>query len=275
MATYGEVVEVRRLTPRMVRVVLGGDGLDDFVPTEWTDQYVNALFPPDDAPYTVPFDVDEARALAPELRPVGRRYTVRAWDGGARRLTLDVVTHGDVGRAGRWAARARPGDRLQFLGPSGGYAPDPEAGGHLMAGDESALPAIAASLERVAAGQPVVVVVVVDDEEHHVALESPGDLEVRWVHRADAAPDDRGQLLRAVAGCPLPPGPVQAFVHGEANEVRALRRHLLGERGIARERASISPYWRRDHTDEQWRQVKREWLADWERDVPAPAATDA
>ena len=72
MTTYGEVVEVEQLTPRMVRVVLGGDGLADFTPTEWTDQYVNALFVPPGAPYAVPFDPDEARQLAsraPTARP--------------------------------------------------------------------------------------------------------------------------------------------------------------------------------------------------------------
>jgi NADPH-dependent ferric siderophore reductase len=51
------------------------------------------------------------------------------------------------------------------------------------------------------------------------------------------------------------------FVHGEAGEVRAVRKHLLGARGIPREGQSISPYWRRAHTDEQWREIKRRWLA--------------
>ena len=54
--------------------------------------------------------------------------------------------------AGPWAAAVRPGDVLVFEGPSGGYLPDPEADWHLMIGDESALPAIAASLEAVPAG---------------------------------------------------------------------------------------------------------------------------
>lgn len=273
--TYGEVVTTSRLTPCLVRVVLGGAGLAEFAPTEWSDQYVNGLFPPAGAPYEIPFDVDAARASAPEHRPVGRRLTVRSWDAGSGLLTIDVVTHGDVGHAGRWAAQAVPGDRLQFLGPNGGYAPDPEAGGHLMAGDESALPAIAASLERVAPGQPVVAVVLVDDADHELALHCPGALELHWVHRAGADPAARDLLCRVVAELDLPPAPVQVFVHGEANEVRALRRHLLGERGIERERASISPYWRRGQTDEQWREVKRDWIADMERDLTVPTSGDA
>ena len=63
MAIYGEVLDVLHLTSRMVCVVLSGDGLAQFTPTPWTDQYVNALFLPEGALYEVPFDVDDARTL--------------------------------------------------------------------------------------------------------------------------------------------------------------------------------------------------------------------
>jgi len=56
-------------------------------------------------------------------------------------------------------------------------------------------------------------------------------------------------------------------VHGEAGEVRAVRRHLLADRGVQKGGASISPYWRRDFTDERWREAKAEWLAESERDA--------
>lgn len=275
MTIFGEVIEVQRLAPRLVRVVLGGEGLDGYTPTGWTDQYVNALFVPSAAPYSVPFDVDAARQLAPEHRPVGRRYTIRWWDEATRRLAIDFVVHGDVGVAGRWANNAQLGDRLQIVGPTGGYAPDPAADGHLMVGDESALPAIAASLERVPEGRPVQAVLVVDDAAHEIDLDCPGDLTVTWVHRL-AAPGGGDQVLRAVESLDLPPGRLQVFVHGEAAEVRAVRRHLVGDRRIPREGTSISPYWRRGQTDEEWREVKREWLAASEGDVPvSDAAGDA
>jgi len=266
MARFGEVVEVEWLTPRMVRVVFGGDGLADFTPTAWTDQYLNALFVPDGAPYAVPFDIDDARAQAPEHRPVGRRYTIRWWDAASGRLAIDFVVHGDTGVAGAWANSAAPGDRLQIVGPTGGYAPDPGTDVHLMVGDESALPAIAASLERVAPTARAYAVVVVDDVRHRLELACPGSLEVTWVHREDA-PDDADQLLHAVQALALPDGSVQVFLHADAAEVRAVLRHLLGERGIPKPGTSISPYWRRHHTDELWREVKAEWLAASELDV--------
>jgi NADPH-dependent ferric siderophore reductase len=265
MTMFGEVVEVERLTPRMVRVVMGGDGLAGFTATPWTDQYVNVLFPPPGAPYSAPFDVDAVREEAPEHRPKGRRYTVRSWDPATSRLSIDFVVHGDVGVAGRWASSAAPGDLLQVVGPTGGYAPDPDAGWHLMVGDESALPAIAASLERVPAGAPVIVVVVVDGPDHELALNSPGQLDLVWVHR-ETEPGSHDLLLEAVESLTFPAGRVHAFVHGEAGEVRAVRRHLLADRGVPKEGASISPYWRRDFTDERWREVKAAWTAETERD---------
>lgn len=263
---YGGVEEVVGLTPSMVRVVLGGEGLEGFVPTSFTDQYVNALFVPEGAPYSVPFDLEAARACAAEHRPVGRRYTIRRWDPVGRRVAIDFVVHGDIGFAGRWANHAKPGDRLQMVGPSGGYAPSTTADWHLMVGDESALPAICASLERVRPGVPTLVVAVVDGPDHELALDCPGDVKLRWVHRR-SDPGNHDLLLAAVEATELPAGAVDVFVHGEAGEVRAIRRHLLVERGIPKEGTSISPYWRRNFTDEAWREAKAAWVAEMRDDT--------
>ena len=60
---------------------------------------------------------------------------------------------------------------------------------------------------------------------------------------------------------------MHAFVHGEADEIRAIRRHLITDRGVARADMSCSPYWRRTMTDEAWRAVKREYVAAMDADV--------
>ncbi|HWL42819.1 MAG TPA: siderophore-interacting protein [Ilumatobacter sp.] len=259
---HGEVIEVERLTPSLVRVVLGGPGLDGCQPTPYTDQYVNALFVPDGAPYAAPFDLDAAREVAPEHRPKGRRYTIRWWAPASRTLAIDFVVHGDVGYAGRWAANARPGDLLQFVGPSGGYAPDPAAPWYLMVGDESALPAIAASLDVLPAGAIAYVVAVVDDARCELSLDSPADVRVTWLHRHAASGLTPDTLVAAIRALDLPDGQPDVFVHGEAAEIRAVRTFLVAERGVPREQSSISPYWRRGDTDEAWRAVKREWVTE-------------
>lgn len=259
---HGEVIEVERLTPAMVRVVLGGPGLDEFAPTEYTDQYVNALFVPEGAPYSAPFDPDAVRDVAPEFRPRGRRYTIRWWDPQTRRLAIDFVVHGDVGYAGRWASNARPGDVLQMAGPAGGYRPAPDAAWYLMVGDESALPAIGASLEALAPGARAVVVAVVDDAAGELRLTSPADVQFVWLHRHapdGVTPDSVVDALRALQP---PAGTPDVFVHGEAAEIRAVRKFLITERGLPRDGTSISPYWRRGDTDETWRDVKNAWITE-------------
>ena len=250
------VLETERLSPHLIRVVVGGDGLQGFGVGEFTDHYVKLLIPPPGAPYSAPFDVADIQERFPrEQWPRTRTYTVRDWDAETQRLTIDFVHHGDSGVAGPWAATVRPGDVLHLNGPGGGYAPDPGADWHLLVGDLSVVPAIGASLARIPAGVPVHVVVEVEGPDDEVVFESPGDLHVTWLHgdgTGDTLPD-------AVAALEFPPGTVHAFVHGEAEVVRALRRHLVVERANPREALSASGYWKRDRDDEGWRAVKAEW----------------
>ena len=258
------------LTPSMVRIVLADGDLGSFEMPDDTDAYVNVAIPPTGAPYVDASGVFDPRQVRADhdadVQPARRRYTVRSWDAAAHELTLDVVVHGTEGVAGPWAAQVQVGDPLVFEGPGGGYRPDPEADWHLMVGDESALPAIAASLEAVPAGALVVVRLVCDGPDHEVELTTPGALDLQWLHRS-GAPDDADLLVDAVRAVAFPRGRVHAFVHGEADEIRAIRRHLLSERGLGRGDMSCSPYWRRTMTDEAWRRVKRDFVAQMDADV--------
>jgi NADPH-dependent ferric siderophore reductase len=271
---HGRVVETSWLTPALVRVVLEGGDLDRFAMVEATDAYVNLAFAPAGAPYDAVFEPTEVRAThAKQWWPARRRYTVRSWDPTSRTLTIDFVVHGDAGVAGSWAARARVGDVLVLEGPAGGYRPDPGADWLLMVGDESALPAIAASLEQVQPGTMTVVRLLCDGPEHEVELDSPGTLALAWVHRLGDGRDDE-LLHEAVRDIPYLRGRAHAFVHGEATEIRPIRKHLLVERGLSRADMSCSPYWRRDMTDEAWRAVKRDFVSAMEADV-APQSEGA
>ena len=263
---HARVRSTSRITPSMVRVVLGGGDLDRFEMPADTDTYVNVAIPPADAPYDGAFDPKQVREEHPELPPVRRRYTVRAWDDTTKELTLDFVVHGDDGVAGPWAANVGEGDVLVFEGPGSGYRPDPDADWHLMVGDESALPAIAASLEAVPDGVLVFVRLLCDGPEHELDLPTPGQLDLQWLHRA-GEPEDVDLLVESVRSLAFPRGRMHAFVHGEADEIRAIRRHLLSERGLSRSDMSCSPYWRRTMTDEAWRQVKRDFVAAMDSDV--------
>ncbi|GAA3205541.1 siderophore-interacting protein [Nonomuraea helvata] len=254
----GVVLRTERLTRNMVRVVVGGDGLADFATSGLTDHYVKLVFPYEGVEYPQPFSVKTCRETMPrEHWPRLRTYTVRAWDPDSRELTLDFVVHGDEGLAGPWADNAVPGDVLLMLGPGGGYAPDPAADWHLLVGDESALPAIAASLEELADGATAHVLIEVDAPEDEQKIETAADARITWVYRGDRPVGER--LVEAVRALEFPEGEVCAFVHGEAGFVKQLRHHLRVERGIGMDRLSISGYWRAGADDEQWRAIKRDW----------------
>jgi NADPH-dependent ferric siderophore reductase len=266
------VLRTEQLSPSMVRIVLGGPGLADFAANEYSDAYVKLVFLRPGVDYPRPLDLAAVRKeFAPSDWPQQRTYTVRAWDPTARELTVDFVVHGDEGLAGPWARTARPGDEMLILGPGGGYAPDPNADWHLLIGDESALPAIAATLERLPDDAVGHVLIEVDGAEQEQPLKHPGGVQVQWVRRGvDRRPLGEA-LVEAVAALTFPPGAVQAFVHGEAGAVKSLRRLLKVERGIPMSRLSISGYWRLGADDEAWRAVK----ADWNREIETAEAESA
>jgi NADPH-dependent ferric siderophore reductase len=257
-AFRGEVRRTERLTPHLIRVTLGGDGLREFRAGEYTDHYVKLQFPAPGAAYPEPFDLEAIRRDLPRDQwPRTRTYTVRAWDPETAELTIDFVYHGDEGVAGPWAAAAVPGDVLWLLGPGGAYAPDPEAPWHLLAGDESALPAIAASLERLPEGAEAHVFVEVAGPEEEIGLATAGDARITWLHRGGGQVG--AELVKAVRELEFPPGLPHVFVHGEAGFVKELRRYLRVERGLPLDRLSVSGYWRRGTDEDGWQAGKREW----------------
>jgi NADPH-dependent ferric siderophore reductase len=257
-AHRGEVLRSERLTPHMMRVVLGGEGLAQFDTRGQTDHYVKLLFLTPGVTYPEPLDIRTIREEYPrEQWPVSRTYTVRRWDASTRELSLDFVLHGDEGLAGPWAANAKPGDVIHFSGPGGGYAPDPDADWHLLAGDESALPAIAAALEELPAGAKAHVFIEVENVDEEQKVERPDGVEVSWIHRGDRPVGER--LVQAVAGFEFPAGVPHVFVHGEAGFVKELRRLLRVERALPLDRLSISGYWRLGQNEDGWQASKREW----------------
>lgn len=255
------------VTPHMVRVVLGGAGFEDFVATGDTDMYVKLAFPPagvEWGPQESLADIREGRP--PEEHPVLRTYTVRRVDEAAREIAIDVVVHGDDGVAGPWARDVRPGEEIRFNGPGSGYRPMPDADWHLLAADESGLPAVAAALEALPDDATARVYLEVAGPDDELDLRAPAGATIQWVHRGAGAHEvDEGlsgggaPLVAAVREGEWLDGVVQVFVHGEAEAVmKHLRPYLRRERGVPASRASISGYWRRGRTEEGFRR----WKAD-------------
>ncbi|MFD4239416.1 siderophore-interacting protein [Streptomyces sp. NPDC058542] len=256
--TCVRVTDVERITPRTARIGFTADELPGLL-EDRPDQQLKLCLPragqtvprlPEqhaDDPYGMRW-YESFLAIPEAERPWMRSFTVRSYDRERNVMTVDFVLHGEGGPASRWGAAARAGDVLGMVGPSSLYArPLPAARRMLLAGDETALPAIATVLEALPAGAGAVVFAEVADAGEERELPSAaGGSEVRWVHR-----DRGGSLAAAVreAGPGLD-GVDAAWVAGEASAVRALRRHLVEERRLPRAAVEFSGYWRRALTQD-------------------------
>jgi NADPH-dependent ferric siderophore reductase len=188
-------------------------------------------------------------------RPVRRRYTIRALDHARRLLTLDVVRHAG-GPGERWVAAARPGDRVEGIGPRGKIFLA-EADWHLFIGDYSALPAYLAMAGALPAGVRALVILEVPGPAGEQDLVTAADAEVTWLHRDGGPAGDPAALVAAAAAVTLPPERGHAYLAGEATVVLRLR-ETLAARGLAPEQISPKAYWGRGRANASHGEPARE-----------------
>lgn len=222
------VREVGRVTPGMIRVVLAGPSLADFV-TAGFDDHVKLFFPGD-------------------REPVRRDYTPRTFDHDAGTLTIDFVLH-DAGPATAWAAAARPGDTLEIGGPRGSVVVSDSFDWWLLVGDETALPAIGRRIEEATHGARILSLAAVTGPAEEQRFAARAELTAHWVHRAAAAAADPAPLVDALAALQLPAGEGFVWIAAEAGVARALRAHVLDVRGLPRQWLRASGYWQQGAAD--------------------------
>ncbi len=230
-----QVRRVEQLTPRMRRIVLGGDALEGFVSAA-ADDHVKLFFPPP----------GDTRPVFPDDGPV-RDYTPRRFDPASGTLTVEFVLHGD-GPASSWAARAAPGQWLGVAGPRGSLLIPEDYAGFLLAGDETALPAIARRLEEMQPGARALALIEVADAAEERHLPTAANAEIVWLHRDRAAPGTTRLLDEALERARLPAQDLHAWLAGEIDTVRRLRGVLI-ERGVPRADIKAAGYWRLGHAD--------------------------
>lgn len=243
------VHDVQQVSPHLIRITVGGDGLAHYEDNDFTDKYVKLLLADPAHGLQPPYDLAALRESAPDRLPARRTYTVRRSDMAAGTLDLDFVVHGPEGVAGPWAMAARRGDPLVLTGAGGKYRPRPDADGHLLVGDHSALPAISAAIEAMppdALGRVILLV----PEEDRVLPELPPGINLQWA-------DGDDDVLTAVDGLDWLVATPQVFVHGERGLVKAIRGRLKSQE-IPRELLSISAYWARGRAEDQFQAEKRE-----------------
>jgi NADPH-dependent ferric siderophore reductase len=237
-----EVRQVERLTPRMTRVTFGGPDLRGFAVDDPAAS-VRLLLPSPGSHELVMPTWDGNEFLLPDgRRPAIRTFTPRRVDTKALEVDLEIVIHGQ-GVASEWAEAAVPGRPAAISGPGRGYAIDPDARAFLLAGDETAIPAISQLLEVLPGHASVQVHIEVGRADARLALPDHAGAALEWHElRASAAPGEA--LLDAVGSADLH-SDTRVWAAGEAAGVQRIRRHLFGERGLSRAQASVRGYWKR------------------------------
>ncbi|MGY1811634.1 siderophore-interacting protein [Blastococcus sp. SYSU D00820] len=172
-----------------------------------------------------------------------RSYTARRQDPARGEVEIDFVLHGD-GPAAAWAAAASPGAQLAVAGA--GSLGERPAGWLLLAGDETALPAISRLLAAAPPDTRGVALVEVAGPEEEQPLAAPAGLAVRWLHRGGTPPGESTLLADAVAALDPPGGDdVFAWVAAESATVRTIRADLRSRWGLGRAQHHAIGYWRR------------------------------
>ncbi|NRF71540.1 siderophore-interacting protein [Aquincola sp. S2] len=214
------VKRVEDLSPGLRRITLSGDELAGFVSASF-DDHVKLIFDAGDGA---------------ERPAVMRDYTPRRHDAAAGELDIVFALHGD-GPAAAWATQAAPGQPLVVAGPRGSFVIPLDYDWHLLAGDETALPAIARRLEELPAGARVIVLLAVAPEDRR-PLASAANVTLQWL-------DDDAALLAAVRALELPAGEGYAWCAGEAALMAELRRVLVDGKGHDKQAIRAAAYWKR------------------------------
>lgn len=241
------VARTSRITPHMLRVRFSGKGLEAFDTCE--NLHVKLLLPPDGASRADWLSVSRdgrGAVKAGGSAPVIRKYTVRAIDAALGQLDIDFVLHDIAGPGAAWAASAKPGDVVGAVGPGGRGLPS--ADWYIIAGDETALPAIGRMLDGIAPGAEGHIIVEVGSAAEEQPLAVPQAMTLRWLHRGEAAPGTTRLLEDAVREIAVPQDGRKPFVWigAEFAASQALRRRFRHVPGIGKDRQLIVAYWRRE-----------------------------
>ena len=213
------VTHVEPLTPHFRRITFTDESLSDFVSASF-DDHIKVFVAP-----------------RPGDEPARRDYTPRSYDNAARELVIEFALHGE-GPAAEWAAHAAPGHTLEIGGPKGSLIVPLDYDWHLLAGDETAFPAVARRLEQLPAGAKAIVILKAADAADRRVFATAANIALTWVSNDD-------QLLAAVRALALPEGDGYAWCAGEAVCMAALRRELVEVKGHPREAIRAAAYWKR------------------------------
>jgi NADPH-dependent ferric siderophore reductase len=282
------VTAITDLTPSFRRFTFGCADLADYGDPGY-DQRVKIVFPTD----TIGLDAMPSgedwymqwREMAEDERPPFRTYTTRQVRNDAREVDIDMVAHDVLGPASAWISRAAVGDEVLILAPTTAhtgvsygidFVPPARTENLLLAGDETAAPAIAVILEQLPREAKGIVVLEMPHQDDAAYLPRHPGFEYRVRGRGDrerhellvpAVEDAAAQLVPAGAGvaveeididkdilwevprtakggAALKSAPLYSWLAGESGAIKSLRRHLVADQGVDRRAVAFMGYWR-------------------------------
>lgn len=242
------VLSVTDITPHMRRIRVGGPELEGFSSPGHAD-HIKVFLSADGRPLPRPDRHPDGLVWPDDVpKPFMRDYTPRYHDPVALTLDLDFVLHGD-GPASTWAANAKVGDPLIIGGPRGTIRVPEAFDWYFLAGDETALPAIARRIEELPAHKPVLAIIEVPEAADEQVFAPREDLTIHWIHRNGVEAGARNLILERAIETPFLAGEGFAFVAGEAQMAKAMRAHLVN-RGFSNDYIRAAGYWVRGESSD-------------------------
>jgi NADPH-dependent ferric siderophore reductase len=235
------------VTPRLVHLTFGGPDLEGLVIPDLAASVRLLLPSPATGDLVIPTWNGNEFLLPDGQRPILRTFTPRRLDTDDLELDLEIVIHGH-GVASQWAASSDSaaggggGGQVAISGPGRGYAIDADASTFLLAGDETAIPAISQLIEAMPADCLVQVHIEVGGPSAKFALPEHPQATVAW-HELPAGAPPGDTLLTAVEQADVSPA-LRVWAAGEAAAMQRIRRHLFADRGLPRTQAVIRGYWK-------------------------------
>ncbi len=253
-----QVVRSQPVAPHLQRITLGGENLLGF-PLQSQGAHIKIFLPRahQQQPQLPQLTAQGIQWPTAAERPITRTYSVRAYRPDSNELDVEFVLHGEgeeSGPAAHWAANAQVGDYLGIAGPGG---PDPllaAADWHLLAGDMTALPAIAALLETLPANARGCVFIETNLAANELKLIHPANMHIQWLVREP----QRERLVEAFkqVAPPLGVSSISAFIAGENLAVVSIRDYLRASYGLTKKNLYAIPYWRRGQDEETYHQER-------------------
>jgi len=235
--TRVEVIAKQSISKNLTRVTLAGPGLSEF-PSDFEGGYIKLLIPWN------------------QREPVKRSFTIRSFDCARKHLSLDMVSHEDKSPAAHWLSNVRVGNRVSIQGPGACKRLNQAADWFLLAGDMTALPAIAVNLELLPADAKGFAVLEVSSEEDQIEMNSPKGIKIIWVLNPTPIAMS-SSLSDTVMALPWLDKQVSVWIAGEFNTSRVLRQYFRHERQVGKDFSYISCYWKIGDTNEGLKIAKK------------------